>query len=102
MALMEEEKCPIPRGETGAAAGDAPDADAEPEYDPTPVAVAIEPTDERREDHVGDQKRTRQRAQFEFQPRIGRIEDGTVELQQREHRRQNLTVDVVEKIDADE
>ena len=61
-----------------------------------------QPAEYRRQQHVADEKRGRQRTELESQIRIARREDAGVERQFRQHGGKDLPVDVVEQVDAEQ
>src|SRR5687767_113262 len=81
-----------PGGQPGPAAGQTPDDHPGAHQRPARPPVA-EPAEHRGQEHIRDEERAGERAELEPEVLVSRVEDGGVELQLGEHRRQHLPVD---------
>src|SRR6266478_4076451 len=85
--------------ETGAAAGQAPQNHSGADNDPPRESIG-EQTKNRRADHVSDEKRVAEQTSLRHRVHVVRCEKSSANI--RLERRQNLPVDVIEKIDGQE
>ncbi len=87
------------RGESGGATGDAPKSHRAPDNDPAREAIG-QPAEKRSADHIGDEKRVRQQTGAGHGGRVVRREKSPPDF--RFDCSQNLTIDVVKKIDPEQ